>query len=106
MFAHYEQCNSSTSSTYSLDKIKFRSFPADNGSYSYNFLIDKKLKNLTENVVIIFTENTCSTKDYFQNDIDKFSNLYSFSKNLIKEQTSVPPEFEEIFKENFWDLLA
>lgn len=32
--------------------------------------------------------------------------IYSFSKNMLQNMNEIPPEFEEYFQENFWELLA
>lgn len=39
-------------------------------------------------------------------DLDKYYQIYFFSKNLLQNMTESPPEFEEYFHENFWELLA
>jgi len=30
----------------------------------------------------------------------------SFTKELALEQSDIPPEFEQVFWENFWEILA
>jgi len=32
--------------------------------------------------------------------------LNNFAKKLFSETTEVPPEFNKVFMENYWDLLA
>jgi hypothetical protein len=46
---------------------------------------------------------TAETK---HSDEDKEKILQDFSKKLIENQIDMPLEFEKIFREHFWELLA
>jgi len=56
-------------------------------------------------VAINYTESTGSNEP-FQKDLGLYYKLQSFAKSFLSELVDVPPEFDELFKENFWDILA
>ncbi len=58
-----------------------------------------------EKVTISITQSTGDLK-LFQENLDKYYKVYTFAKTFLHQVTDIPPEFDQFFKENFWDLLA
>lgn len=50
-------------------------------------------------------QNTGSRNVISRND-EIANNIIRFSRNFISSQREVPEEFEKVFKDSFWDLLA
>jgi hypothetical protein len=47
-----------------------------------------------------------SRSDLFIRDSIHFFNIHRFSSQLKVDQMSIPTEFEKVFSESFWDILA
>lgn len=45
-------------------------------------------------------------EDLYISDSSNFAQLYAFALKLLGDQTDIPPEFNKVFKESFWDILA
>jgi hypothetical protein len=64
-----------------------------------------EMHSSAEKVTISITQSTGNLK-LFQESLDKYYKVYMFAKTFLHQVTDTSPEFDEFFKENFWDLLA
>lgn len=45
-------------------------------------------------------------EDLYIGDSSDFNHIYSFAYNLLTEQSEISAEFDKVFADNFWDILA
>lgn len=51
------------------------------------------------------SSGSCGDELYFS-DASNFSQLYAFALNFLAAQTDISSEFDKVFQESFWDILA
>ena len=56
--------------------------------------------------ILEYIENKFTTLQNFLSADDRIKILKTFALNLINEQHAIPPEFEEVFTENFLSILS
>lgn len=104
----FNQSNIETNFTASTGLTKFLSyaciaslaFGANTNSY-----LEKNLTNDNSQTMmkIVLPSNVFNISS---NANDRMKILKTFALNLIDEQHAIPPEFEEVFRENFLSLLS
>ncbi len=45
-------------------------------------------------------------ENLYVGDSTNFAQIYAFALSLLGNQTDIPSEFNEVFQESFWDILA
>ena len=104
----FSQNNIKTDFTTSTGLTKFLSYAciaslavgANTSSY-----LEKNLANDSHQTMmkIVLPHNVPNISS---NTNDRMKTLETFAINLIDEQHDIPPEFEEVFRENFFALLS
>ena len=59
-----------------------------------------------ENSVVTYKFESTHSVENTQDEWLKYYKLSVFAKSFLEEQIEVPSEFNNYFRENFWDLLA
>ena len=88
-----------TMATADTEKLGNFSFPAMPQNISLDII--KGLRGSMDRGYDI-TGNT----EFLSKDLENYIMIDKFASKLVKEQEPVPEEFEKIFQEKFWDILA
>lgn len=45
-------------------------------------------------------------EDLYISDTSDFQHIYNFAYSLLSEQSEISAEFDKVFSDSFWDILA
>ncbi len=78
------------------------------GFHLGNLIIDKQLKYKSTCFTISSLIGAQSTGGEWmlQKELSNYLKIYNFAQKFLSELENTPPEFDEVFLENFWDTLA